>query len=177
MNWHEACDQLQGLTPPEVTHYHENNHVGLGWYLHTVIPSHVDHVIHKTWQQLQSEHTLKIHIMPIAYDWHAQLIPHASSVWFQAPYYVHVTQLWPSCLCEIWSQDQAINYWGDQITKWAHAENIDPLHIHKLNSITHYMQSYTSTAQAVNRRKQFRVIQNDQKDSGPTNSGSNMDPD
>lgn len=176
MNWHEACLQLQGLIPPEVTHYQHNQHAGMGWYLHTVIPSDPEHVIHKTWLHLQSAHVDLISLMPQAYDWCGHLIPDAHSVWLLSPHYVHVTDLWPTSACEIWNMDQAMHYWAEQIDLWAQPNNLTDAPIHKLSHVTNFMHTYTSAAQAAHRRTKFRVIKHDEKDSGSAHSRSNMDP-
>lgn len=176
MHWTQLCEHLPGLIPPEVTHYQNNTHPGMGWYLHTVIPHSVDHVINQTWQHVIRSHPAWVCTMPTAYDWLADVIPHSCSVWFRSPHYVHVLKVWPDCAYEIWSQDQAFNYWGTQIAGWAQSENSHAPDIHKLMHVTQFMQTHVSAHQAAHKRSQFRVIAHDQKDSGSAHPRSNMDP-
>lgn len=166
-------DQLISLHPPELTHYYENSHPGVNWWLKCAVLHVCEHVV-TYWHQLQAQMPEWIVIQDQAWDWHGDLIPNCSSVWCHVQVDVHV-----------WEQDHVLHH---EILPYAHSLNQFITHMqqqltllpenatwHNMQQALHLMHTHVSDREARMRRNQFEVIHGE-KATSSKRARQNMDP-
>jgi hypothetical protein len=172
MNFDDVWELLDSTVPPEVTHYREGSHPGMGWWLKTVIPSDQTCSVTKAWQTLAEKNQNMITLVEVAYNWHGQIINGATSIWLRNQQDVDLDMIQGQWHYVIRPYDESVNVWGhrlaDSIKIW-HKFNKTSASSnhgwHKLKDVAKLLQNWTSNQQAQIKRKGFKLVVNNQKDS------------
>ena len=177
LNTHMVCnvvwDQLGSLTPPELTHYYENDHPGALWWLKCAVP-HVCYEWLAYYHKLNTQMPDQILIRPQAWDWHGVRIPNCSSVWMHMNVDVHVFEqhgeLHHHMLTHQEGTNQFIVRMQQEISKLPENQAWQDIH-----EALHLMHTHVSDREARMRRKQFGVIHG-KKATGHKRARPNLDP-
>lgn len=155
---------------PEITHYQNGHHPGLGWYLKTVFPacnaSNAAAKINLAIVRLKQCHAHLVYTNTVAYNWSQQLMPGWHSLWLRIGHDVRFTTSHDGNLdYEIWDQQQLFVHEAEvynimiqeQIVKNRKNKTLVQ-ELKQLGEITCFLQNYSSDSTAQHNRSKFKVI-------------------
>ncbi len=155
MHWTQAWNLLTDVTPPELTHYYENDHPGVTWWLKCAVP-HVHVPIREYWQRLHTHMPDLVHVRPSAWDWCGKPIPNCSSVWIREHQDV-ILHTKPDLHHEVITYQEGVKRFIKKI-QLAAPETSDNATWQDINHALQLMHTHVSDREARMRRKQFGVI-------------------
>lgn len=155
MQWTQAWHLLTDVTAPELTHYYENDHPGVTWWLKCAVP-HVLVPIREYWQRLHMHMPDLVHVRPSAWDWTGSQIPNCSSVWIRehADVILHDQ---PDLHHEVITYQQGVKRFIKKVQADP-PETSDNTTWQDVNHALQLMHTHVSDREARMRRTQFGVI-------------------
>lgn len=155
MHWTQAWNLLTDVTPPELTHYYENDHPGVTWWLKCAVP-HVHVPIREYWQRLHTHMPDLVHVRPSAWDWCGKPIPNCSSVWIREHQDV-ILHTKPDLHHEVTTYQEGVKRFIKKV-QLAAPETSDNATWQDINHALQLLHTHVSDREARMRRKQFGVI-------------------
>lgn len=134
----------------------------------------------QAWKAIEQAHKRVVRLVPHAYDWHQNLIPHAHSVWINHRADVSLSLMNGEYLYEILDYDTSFNEWGEKLQLWLSSQALpqskenDPHDWHKLWDVTELVKTWTTDAQAKHNRGKIKIVKTDSGE-GPAHHRPNMD--
>lgn len=165
-------NQLDKLIPPEISHFHNQDHPGTNWWLKCALPQS-DQALHAAWHEFAHAHTQIIQIRPNTWDWHGHVIPDCESVWCVQHHDVWVHQEQDKIYLELISYQKGLHKWCNQIRHQTSNHTKDDTW-HNIQDAIHLIQVHVSDTQALMNRQSLRVI-HDKKTTRRKRSRSNLD--
>lgn len=173
MNWQHAWTHLNELVPPELTHYYQQSHPGINWWLKCAVPVNSDPPLLDYWHLVAQAHADLVHVCDTAWDWHGNRIADCVSVWMQNSHdvimHVEATKWHYELVTFQEGQSHMINHIQQEISN-----NPECATWHDINSALHLLTNHVSDNQAHVRRKSFRVIHG-KKTTSHKRARSNLD--
>jgi hypothetical protein len=181
MNFDGVWEILDNSIPPEICHYRQGHHPGVGWWLKTVVPNSDPIELLKVWQALAAKHHGLISISAWAYDWQEALIPNCSTIWIRDGADIELRCQDLDITYVIYPFDDATNSWGNRLRRQLNAyrlrspKNFDKHSWHNLAAVAHLLKHWTTERQAHVNRKGWKVVTNSEKDSSSPSNRSKLD--
>jgi hypothetical protein len=151
----QAWHLLSDTTPPELTHYYQNDHPGVTWWLKCAVPHMLVDLL-SYWQRLHDHMSDLVHVRPTAWDWHGNLIPNCSSVWIREHSDVHL-HMAPDLHHEVITYQEGVLRFMQMVQSQAPESSDNPTW-QDINQALQLMNTHVSDREARMRRKQFGVI-------------------
>lgn len=181
MNFDGVWEILDSSIPPEITHYRQGHHPGVGWWLKTVVPNSDSLDLLRLWMALSQKHSGLIAITSWAYDWQENVIANCSSIWIREGTDVDLRVKHQEYTYVIYPFDDATNSWGTRLRRQLNSyrakmpNNFDKGSWHNLLQVANLLKQWTTERQAQVKRKAWKVVSNSEKDSSTTTHGSKLD--
>ena len=164
----DVYDVLKDKVNPEITHYQNGQHPGLGWYLKTIIPcnNNGDCEINLAVNRLKMFHSHVVCTTPVAYNWEQAAIVGWHSLWIRDGRDIRFTHTGEGKInFEIWDQRELLMHEAefynimikDQMVKNKHNKNLVQ-DLKQLDQIASFLQNYSSDKTAKEQRSKFKVI-------------------
>jgi hypothetical protein len=172
INWH-----LKNAIPPEVSHFRNNSHPGIKWWLKTVVPNrNIDELLYEVWQQISTRIPSTVRLVNMAFDWHGNIIQDGVSIWICANKDV-VLEYREDGLFDYSIEDSGdtFNAWGIVLNRFLEenhnmSEEPENSPLREIQEILEFMAGATTETQAKERRTGFKVISNESEDRNDDNN-------
>jgi hypothetical protein len=171
MHLTQAWHLLTDVTPPELTHYYQNDHPGASWWLKCAVPDVLVDIL-TYWHRMHTHMPDLVHVRASAWDWQGNLIPDCHSVWIRehADVILHDQ---PYLHHEVTTYQEGMSRFMDQVK--SHEPESSDIHTWQdVNHALHLMNTHVSDREARMRRQSFRVIHG-KKTTSHKRARSNLD--